>query len=128
MPRTAKPPVALPQEARERLLTLIAQSSEPLSAKYWAAGLSEFFKATDKQVAALLTELVAAGALHEFAPLKGKALRYWDRGLADYARDVLLKTLTAKGSLTLERRNRSATMPATCRSVSGITMTNSSPP
>ena len=74
MPRTAKPPVALPPEARERLLTLIAQSSEPLSAKNWAAGLSEFFKATDKQVAPLLTELVATGALHEFAPLKGKAL------------------------------------------------------
>ena len=101
MPRTAKPPVALPPEARERLLTLIAESSEPLSARHWAAGLSEFFKATEKQVAPLLTELVAAGTLHEFAPLKGKALRYWDRGLADYARDSLLRTLNAKGSLKL---------------------------
>ena len=36
--------------------------------------------------------------------------------------------LTANGSPAIERRSRSATMPATCRSVSGITMTNSSPP
>ncbi len=101
MPKPTKLPVALPPEARERLLMLIAQSSEPQSAKHWAAGLSEFFKAAEKQVAPLLTELVATQALHEFAPLRGKALRYWDRGLNDYAQQVLLATLNAKGSLKL---------------------------
>jgi hypothetical protein len=36
--------------------------------------------------------------------------------------------LTEKVSPAIERRRRSATRLATCRSVSGITMTNSSPP
>jgi transposase-like protein len=40
----------------------------------------------------------------------------------------LVPLLTAKVSPAIERRRRSATMPATVRSVSGITITNSSPP
>jgi len=42
--------------------------------------------------------------------------------------DPLGALVDRKVSPAIERRRRSATMPATVRSVSGITITNSSPP
>lgn len=99
MSAAVRPLKPLAPEIRELLLKLIRQADAPLTAKQCSAGLTGPFKATDKRLAPVLDELVADGSLRSFAPLLGKAPRYWDRSLNEYARKVMRDVLAERGPL-----------------------------
>lgn len=101
MGASKKSEAPLSEEVRPAVLDLVRESPEPVTAKQVMTALKSRFSTNEKQIAPLLAEFAAAGVLHEFAPLKGKALRYWHSDLSVYAPQTLLKTLKTKPSFKL---------------------------
>lgn len=86
----------LSDQSRQVLLTLIRQSGQPQTAKQLAKQLTAPFKATDKQLLAVLEEHVVSGALHKFPPVRGQT-SYWDRDLVEFGRVLIVRSLDKKG-------------------------------
>lgn len=101
MAKAAKITPSLEPESLARILAVVAQSDEPLTLKQISAALGEQCVLTDKQLKPALADLVASGKLREFAPLKGKAIRVWDRGLEVLLPRLVLAKLEFKGPCKL---------------------------
>ena len=89
----------LPDETREELLQLIRQSERPQTAKQLAAQLTGPFQASAQQLIPVLDDFVAAGTLTTFPPLR-KQTPYWDRGLVEFGRVLIVESLDKKGPLS----------------------------
>lgn len=81
-------------EVHKQLLTEIRSTAEPLPAKSLAKLLVAPCRITEKQLAPILDEYVAAGTLHVFPAktAKGKP-RYWDRDAAAISRAAALEAM-----------------------------------
>ena len=89
----------LSEETRGVLLKLIRQSGQPQTAKQLAAQLTGPFKATAEQLIPVLDDFVAAGTLFTFPPSR-KQTPYWDRGLVEFGRVLIVQILDKKASLS----------------------------
>lgn len=96
-----KKPVSPPSlETREHLLSLFAATTEPITASQASKLLSGPHKLKEAEALPILDEFVAAAKLQTFPPktAKGKP-RYWDRGVSDWARLLILATVDKKGAM-----------------------------
>lgn len=96
-----KKPVSPPSpETREHLLSLFAATTEPITASQASKLLTGPHKLKEAEALPILDEFVAAAKLQTFPPktAKGKP-RYWDRGINELARLMILATVEKKGAL-----------------------------
>ncbi len=89
----------LSDEAREVLLKLIHQSEQPQTANQLAAQLIGPFKVSANQLIPILDDFVASGTLFTFPPYR-RQTPYWDRGLVEFGRVLIVQILDKKGPLS----------------------------
>jgi hypothetical protein len=98
--RTPRPPLS--PEERAELLDVVRKSNAPLTATQLHKLLTEPRKLGKAEVAPILEDFVAGGALHRIPPPTGKGNpSYWDRDVRAIARSAALDALhRADGPLT----------------------------
>ncbi len=109
MARIKTPPLPPSAEACEHLLEVIRTSVGPLPANSLARLLVAPFKITNRQLAPILDDYVAAGRLHVFPPktAKGKP-RYWDRDSVEFGRQAIISVIELKGPQTETQLKKAA--------------------
>jgi len=90
MAKSRKEPLPPSPEAREKLLAAVKSVTEPMTAAALAKLVSPPDRVSEAVAVTWLNEAVSAGTLFPYSPktAKGKP-RYWDRNLADLARQAM---------------------------------------
>ncbi len=93
---TPVPPATAETDVGEALFGLLQGAAEPQTASQLSGRLTGPMRPLGRQLPALLEEQIRARRLVRFAPFRGKALRYWTRDHAAYARGLIQAALADK--------------------------------
>ena len=104
--RTIAPPSP---ETRERVLSVIRATAEPMTASQLSKLLVAPHKLSEAKLVPILEEFVAASTLQTFSPKtpKGK-LRYWDRDISELGRTLVAGALAKKESQSIADLRKAA--------------------